>query len=408
MIFTFCKNLFLDLYRQPLRTVLTISGVTWGTFAIVLLLAFGESVGKSSIKNFHGVGEGFFIVYPRTTTIAYKGFTKGKEVRITPAEVLRMKGQVEGIRRLSPEFMLRQRIRYKREEFTNIVLGVNMEYQYIRNIIPREGRFINDLDLQHRSRVCFLGNTIAKNLFHDGTPVGKEVLLGNMPFIVVGILDKKTQFSFYPGEKDENCVFIPYTTFSTLYGQKYVTYFVIQPVLPETSPAIIQRLRLYLGERLGISPQDKDALLMLDFAEFERNLNVFILAFNIFLAMIGSFTLLVGGVGVASIMLVVVEERTREIGIKMAVGAKRKQILWQFFAEALVIILMGGVIGLTLAAVVLGLLPVGKIQEYVGTPRISFVVALGTVLILLAVGSIAGLVPGRKASSTDPIEALSH
>lgn len=408
MILAFFRNLFLDLYRQPLRTILTISGVTWGTFAIVMLLAFGDSVGKSSMKSFHGVGEGFFLVVPRTTTIAYNGFTKGNEVRITPTEVLLMKEKIEGIRRISPEFVLRRSIRYNRDEFTNHVMGVNMEYQYIRNIIPRDGRFINEFDLQNRNRVCFLGNIIAKNLFHDESPVGKQVFLQNIPFIVVGILNSKTQLSFYAGEKDENCVFIPHTTFSTLYGQKYVTNVLIQPIIPEASALVIQRLRQYLGHKLGVSPRDNDALFILDFAEFDRNLNVFILAFNIFLAVIGSLTLLVGGVGVASIMLVVVEERTREIGIKMAVGAKRKQILWQFFAEALVIIAMGGINGLMLAAMMLGLLPVEKIKEYVGIPRISFSVGFFTILILMAVGTAAGLLPGRKAASTNPIEALRH
>ncbi|MCP4711624.1 MAG: FtsX-like permease family protein, partial [Planctomycetes bacterium] len=187
--------------------------------------------------------------------------------------------------------------------------------------------------------------------------------------------------------------------------QKYVDNIIIQP-WPGRSVPVIADIRKYLGNKIGFSPGDKDALFIWDFTDFEKSLNAFFLAFNIFLAMIGSFTLLVGGVGVASIMLVVVEERVKEIGVKLAVGAKRKQILRQFFSEALVIISMGGIIGFIFAASILKLVPVDMIEDYIGVPEINVTVGVVTILILLAVGSVSGLMPARKAASTDPIEAL--
>jgi putative ABC transport system permease protein len=217
---------------------------------------------------------------------------------------------------------------------------------------------------------------------------------------------QKVQTSNYSGQRDEHCLFMPYTTFSSLYGQRYVGNMIIQPYLPEMSTIIISRLRHYLGEKIGFNSRDEDALFIWDFTELEQSMNVFFLAFNIFLAVIGAFTLLVGGVGVASIMLVVVEERTREIGVKLAVGAKRKQILTQFFSEALVIILLGGIIGFTFSALVLQVIPTNLIQDYVGNPRINYTVGIITILILLAIGTVSGLMPARKAASTDPIEAL--
>lgn len=395
----------MDLYRQPLRTFLTLSGVVWGTFAIVLLLAFGDGLKKSSMKSMHGMGEGIVIVWPGVTTLSYKGITKGKQVRLTSEQVMEMKQKVRDIRRLSPEFRRNKRIRYKKEEYNNTVRGVNGEYQYMRNEIAVKGRFLNEIDVENKRRVCFIGNTIAKNLFHDEEPVGKKVFVEGVPFVVIGVLIRKIQNSNYSGQRDEHCLFIPYTTFASLYGQKYVDNIIIQP-WPGQSVPVIADTREYLGNKIGFSPEDNDALFIWDFTDFEKSLNAFFLAFNIFLAMIGSFTLLVGGVGVASIMLVVVEERIKEIGVKLAVGAKRKQILRQFFSEALIIILMGGIIGFIFAASVLKLVPVELIEDFVGVPKINVTVGVVTILILLAVGSVSGLMPARKAASTDPIEAL--
>jgi len=405
MILIFLKNLFMDLYRQPLRTFLTLSGVIWGTFAIVLLLAFGDGLKKRSMINMHGMGAGIVIAWPGVTTLSYKGITKGKQVRLTSEQVMEIKQKVRDIRRISPEFRRNKRIRYKKEEYNNTVRGVNGEYQYMRNEIAAEGRFLNEIDVENKRRVCFIGNTIAKNLFHDEEPVGKKVFVEGVPFVVIGVLIRKIQNSNYSGQRDEHCLFIPYTTFASLYGQKYVDNFIIQP-WPGQSVPVIADTRKYLGNKIGFSPEDKDAMFIWDFTDFEKSLNAFFLAFNIFLAMIGSFTLLVGGVGVASIMLVVVEERIKEIGVKLAVGAKRKQILRQFFSEALIIILMGGLIGFIFAASVLKLVPVEMIEDFVGVPKINVMVGVVTILILLAVGSVSGLMPARKAASTDPIEAL--
>ena len=405
MIFLFFKNLFMDLYRQPMRTFLTLSGVVWGTFAIVLLLAFGDGVSKQGRKSMHGMGSGIVIAWPGITTISYKGIIKGKQVRLTPGEVLRVREKVQGIGRISPEFIRRKRIRYKTEEYNNTVRGVNIEFQYMRNTIAAEGRFLNEIDLEEKRRVCFIGNTIAGNLFHGEEPVGKKVFVEGMPFLVVGVMKRKIQTSNYSGQQDEHCLFIPYTTFSSLYGEKYVNNFLIQP-FPGQSVPVIDGTRRYLSRRVGFSPEDKDALFLWDFTELEKNLDAFFLAFTIFLGMIGSFTLLVGAVGVASIMLVVVEERIREIGVKLAVGAKRKQILRQFFSEALTIILVGGIIGFIFAALVLRLVPVEMIEDYVGHPEINVTVGVATILVLLAVGSVAGLMPARKAASTNPIVAL--
>jgi len=406
MTLIFFKNLFQDLGRQPLRTVLTLSGVVWGTFAVVLLLAFGDGLGKNQRRVMHGMGDGIVIAWPGRTTMPYKGFNKGRAVRITPSEVESLVGQVDGIRMVSPEFIWRRSIRYKKEEFNNTVRGVNVAYEKMRNTIPRTGRWIDDDDLAFKRRVCFLGAAIASDLFHDEDPVGREILIEGIPFKVIGVMIEKEQDSNYSGMRDKYSLFIPWTTFSALYGEKYVGNIIFQPNNPAQAGVVIGRVRQYLGEKIGFDPKDQDGLFVWDFTEFEKSMSFFFLAFNIFLGLIGSFTLLVGGVGVASIMMVVVEERTREIGIKLAVGAKRRVILTQFFAESLSIILLGGLIGFSLAVLLLEALPVEKIKDYVGIPQINPMVGVLTVLILLGIGTLSGLIPARRAASTDPIVAL--
>jgi putative ABC transport system permease protein len=406
MIPTFLRNLFRDLRRQPLRTSLTLSGVIWGTFAVVLLLAFGSAVGKENMKSFRGVGQGFVIAFPVSTTLPYKGLPKGRRVRLTPEQVILAGQKIPGIKRMSFEFTASRRIRYHREEVLNTVRGVTVEYGDIRNIIAAEGRYLNDTDMALKRRVCVLGNTIKENLFHDDDAVGQTIFIEGIPFLVVGVMKKKIQTSNFSGQFDEHCAFIPWSTYSALYGDKYIGSFIFQPKNPAVSKPLIRRVREYLGNRAGFSPDDKDALFVWDWTEFEKSFSIFFVAFNVFLGLIGSFTLLVGGVGVASIMLVVVEERTKEIGIKLAVGAKRRHILWQFFAESLAIILIGGGLGFLFAALVLKAIPVEKIQEYVGAPYINPAVGVATVLILLTIGVISGTMPARRAASTNPIEAL--
>jgi len=406
MIFIFFRNLFRDLRRQPLRTSMTLSGVGWGTFAVVLLLAFGSAVGRQNLKSFRGVGQGFVIAFPASTTLSYQGLPKGRPVRLTPEQVILAGRKIPGIKRMAFEFTASRPIRYGREDVLNTVRGVTVEYGEIRNIIAGKGRYLNDTDVALKRRVCVLGNTVTDNLFHKEEAVGRAILIEGIPYTVVGVMKKKIQTSNFSGQPDEHCAFIPWTTYSAIFGDKYIGSLIFQPGNPAASKRITRLVREDLGNRAGFSPDDKDALFVWDWTEVERSFSIFFLAFNIFLGVIGAFTLMVGGVGVASIMLVVVEERTKEIGIKLAVGAKRRHILWQFFAESLTIVLFGGGLGFLCAALVLRAIPVEKIKDYIGIPEINPAVGIVTILILLTIGIVSGLMPARKAASTNPIEAL--
>ena len=404
----FLRNLARDLVRQPLRTALTLSGVVWGTFSVILLIAFGDSVSKAQAKRFHGMGQGIVLVFPARTTLAWQGFLKGKPVRVTPETVEGIPGKVPGIGSISPEFVGRALVRNGRKEFNNTVRGVNPVFERMRNTIAERGRFIDPEDMAQRKRVAFLGDVLARDLFGDAEAVGRTAFIGSVPFTVVGVMRKKTQNSNYNGQRDELCAFIPWTTFVALYGNKYVQNFIFRPADLTRSKAVMTEVRTHLAKLLGFSPDDPDALGVWDTLDWERQFTTFFLAFTVFMGLIGSFTLLVGGVGVASIMRVVVEERTREIGIKLAVGARRRTILRQFFAESLMIMLVGGALGFGLAALVIRATRIfpGNFTEFVGRPVLNPLVIVSTVLILLGVGVVAGLIPARAAASTDPIAAL--
>jgi putative ABC transport system permease protein len=409
MIVVFFRNLFRDLGRQPLRTFLTLSGVVWGTFSVVLLIAFGESVGRAQAKRFHGMGQGIVLLFPSRTTLPYRGFLKGKPVRVTPEQAESISDKVPGIELLSPEFVWSRRIRYERKEFLNTVRGVNPLFERMRNTIAARGRFIDPLDMAEKRRVCFIGDVLAADLFAAADPLGRSVLIEGVPFTVVGVMKKKLQNSNYNGQRDERCAFIPWTTFAALYGNKFVSNIIYRPLDLEQTAGVTRAIKEYLSKLIGFDPGDPDAIGVWDTMEAEKSFRVFFAAFNIFLGIIGSFTLLVGGVGVASIMMVVVEERTREIGIKLAVGARRRTILAQFFCESLFLMLFGGFIGFALSAAVIRLVesvPAAQITDFVGVPQLSPLVAFSAIGILLVIGTIAGFIPARRAASTDPIAAL--
>lgn len=396
-----------DLRAQKLRTFLTVFGIVWGTVAIVVLLAFGMGFKKQLAANMHGIGERIAIMFPGRTTKPWQGFGVGRPLFFREEDARLLAQRVSGIDRISPEYSSDDTpVRLGENIINTSVAGVYPVYGGMRNVIPEPGgRFINDPDLQDRRRVALLGDETKRLLFGEGEAVGRVVYIGDVPFTVVGVMMKKTQNSSY-NRQDRDRVFIPASTFAAVFGAVHLSTIIYIPKDPTRAEQVQEEIREVLARRYTFDSSDKDAVWIWDTGEFDVFIFYFFLAFNIFLGIIGSFTLGVGGIGVANIMYIVVQERVREIGIRRAVGARRSHILTQFFAETFFIIGAGSAVGFLLAALIIQALQYIPIREFVGTPELSLPVAGATCLVLSAVGFAAGVLPARAAARLDVVECL--
>lgn len=396
-----------DLRMQKLRTFMTIFGIVWGTVAIVVLLAFGMGFKRQTSMNMHGMGERIVIMFPGATTKPFEGFGIGRQISFIEDDAKLIASQVPDIDRICPEYSTNETaIRVGENTINTSVGGVYPVYSEMRNIIPAAGgRFLNDIDVRDRKRVAFIGDKTKELLFGDGEAIGRIIEVGSVPFTVIGVMVKKTQPSSY-NRQDMDRVYIPATTFVSLFGAVHANNIIFQSKDPTQTERVIEHVRQVMGKRYKFDPTDKDAMFIWDTTEFDRFMFYFFLAFDIFMGVIGSFTLAVGGIGVANIMYIVVQERIREIGIKRAVGARRGNILFQFFAESFFIIALGSVIGFLIAAGIITVLQYIPIREYVGTPEISWEVAVATALILSSIGLAAGLMPARKAANLNVVDCL--
>lgn len=399
------RQLIRDVRTEKLRTFLTVFGIVWGTVAISLMLAFGTGLHKQLVKATAGLGDRIVIVWPGLTSVPFEGLGKGRRLRVTEEDIDAVRNQVPGMKAISSEYMTSMRLDYGTKTMSVDMSGVASEFGAMRNLIPSAGgRFINPIDDANQRRVIFLGDKLKENIFGESEAIGKVVLVNQSPFQVIGVLQKKAQDSSYSGRDNEKA-FIPSSTFRALTGDKYADNMVLQAVKPDDTKKVIEDVRAAFGKRLRFDKDDKEAMSMWDTTEQFQFFDIFMLSFNAFLALIGVLTLIVGGIGVSNIMNVVIEERTREIGIKMALGAKSRAILTQFLLETMMVTFFGGLIGFAISLGICAIFP-EPLTEYVGQPVVSPVVALFTAIALGIVGLIAGYFPARDASRLDPVVAM--
>ena len=403
---SFIRQLFRDVWSQKLRTFLTVFGIIWGTVAVALLLAVGEGVHQRQTKSFAGLGDRIVIAWPSRTSLPFEGLGKGRRIRVDESDIDYLKKRVEGLAGISSEYTENLRARFGDRTRLVDVSGIVPIFGEMRNLIPAEGgRFINPTDVEQRRRVVFVGNELAEDLFGELDPVGREVMVHGSPFVVVGVLLAKDQDSSYSG-RDHSNMYIPSTTFRALTGRRYVNLFIYKAPSPDQNKQLTERVLAALGERKRFDPTDSQALGIWDTTDMFVFFDNFMLAFKLFMGFMGILTLTVGGIGVSNIMNVVVEERTREIGIKMALGARSRTVLGQFLLETFVFTAIGGIIGLALTwgfcAVVAG----SPAEDAIGTPVLSPQIALLTAAVLGLVGFLAGYFPARDASRLDPVVAM--
>jgi putative ABC transport system permease protein len=409
----YLQEIFHHLLQYKARTAMTMFGIIWGTLTVILLLSFGVGVKKQMSINMHGIGEGLVIVWPGRTSIPFHGYGRDRRIRLDEDDIEMIRTEVKDIVRISPEYskwgsIIRVGDQINRPNIT----GVIPEYAYMRSIAPENGgRWLNELDLKYKRRVVFIGNKLRDFLFGENAPaVGKYVYIDETPFMVIGVMKPKTQNSSY-NQRDRDRAFIPMTTHKSLFGQHYVEDFVYQIDNPRKNESVRKQVYAAVGKKFKFDPDDKETLGIWDTTEFDKFIFYFSLGFNIFMGMIGVITLIVGGIGLANIMYVVVQERTREIGILRSVGAKRRNIFGQFMLEAFVVIGIGAFIGFLLAFGLIQLLtalPIQDFKEAVGVPIFNPLVAIVTVIILGSIGFLAGFFPARRAARLNVIDCLRY
>lgn len=423
-----------DFRKQKKRITLTIIALCWGTISIMLLLGFGEGLHRQLTINSKGMGEGIAVLWGGQTTIPYKGLGKGRPIMFVPEDVDYLRSRVPELKEIGGEYhRWGVSVKNGNRVVSEHINGVSPNYEIMRNHIPRAGgRMINELDMKLKRRVVFLGDRLMDRLFGSDTTsgfeisdffsnrvsdvkaeevIGREVLINGIPFTVVGVAAHKMQMNSYSG-MDQDKATIPATTFKAIFGDPWLDNIVYMPRDVRQMKEVEQKVYEALGAKYKFDPKDERALSIWDVAESEREMNNVLLGIKIFLGIIGGLTLLIASVGVANIMYVSIKERTREIGIKMAVGARRSLILSQFLLEALLITFVGGFLGMGISIAATETFKRIDIQSdvltFMGRPTISIEIGLIVVGILGIMGLLAGFFPALKASSVSPVQSLRY
>ena len=400
------QELWRDLRAQKLRTALSLLGIAWGTLATVLLLAFSFGFEELFAERARGLGDAVVIGWPSRTTLPAQGFPAGRLLTVTRDDVLAVAAAVPAVQAMSAEFTTTERVRIGGTVHRVPLSGVDPGFASLRSLQPAPGgRFPNARDGELRARVVFLGDALARTLFPRQDPLGQTVTLRGLSFTVVGVLASKLQDSDYGGQ-DKDRAWIPATTFLAVFGRRGLDDFVFRAVDPEAQAACTAQVLAAFAQRLQFDPADRAAFSLWDTTEQRRMMGFIFLGFHTMLGIGGVFTLVVGGLGIAHLMQLMVRRRTVEIGLKLAVGAEPARVRNEWLLQALALVVTGAGGGLLLALAAIAAVRSSPFTAQVGQPFVPLPLAIATAVLLAGIAFVAGYLPARTASRLDPVAAL--
>lgn len=397
------------LLRNRSRSLLTAFGIFWGIFMLLSLIGGGQGWQGLMLQNFDGFATNAGFIIARPTSQPYKGFRKGRSWQLTTDDLSLLRSRVEGIDVVTPAYARwNTRAMHDKHSFTSILKGCHADYIRVESYNLKYGRFINEADVQQMRKVCVLGKRVYEKLFPEGgDPCGKRIQVDGIYYQVVGVNGESSDNMNVQGPASES-VMLPLTTLQRAYNLGRYVDLLCYLVKPGYRVSEVQpRVEQVLKEAHFVAPTDRQAILSFDLEQLFNTMDNLFRGTRILFWMVGLGTLLAGAIGVSNIMMVTVKERTSEIGIRRAIGARPIDILGQILTESVVLTLVAGMLGISFSVLVLqGLEAAVASGGSNASFQISFQTAVAVAALLTALGTAAGILPALRAMAVKPIDAI--